>query len=182
MRGAAQHSVTQHGMLCTRWLGGEAGWRQPPCQLSRRVSCFCFVSFCSGKALLDDFADEVADIVGAGGGEGSGIDAIFQRHRASQKWGADLEAQVRGVQRAAKAVLAAIAERLCARHAEMPARTPARTPTGTSRLARAIRLLPPPQAPPTPPTLRRPTRAGHGCLPQGAALWRRRPAPEGASV
>ncbi|PRW45524.1 Something about silencing 10 [Chlorella sorokiniana] len=46
----------------------------------------------SGKALLDDFADEVADIVG--GGEGaSAIDAVFQRHRASQKFGADLEAQ-----------------------------------------------------------------------------------------
>ncbi len=52
-----------------------------------------FSPFCSGKALLDDFADEVADIVG--GGEGaSAIDAVFQRHRASQKFGADLEAQV----------------------------------------------------------------------------------------
>ncbi len=47
----------------------------------------------SGKALLDDFADEVADIVGADGGAG-GIDAIFQRHKASQKFGADLAAQV----------------------------------------------------------------------------------------
>lgn len=48
---------------------------------------------CSGKALLDDFADEVADIVG--GGEGaSAIDAVFQRHKANQKFGADLEAQV----------------------------------------------------------------------------------------
>ncbi|PSC73947.1 Something about silencing 10 [Micractinium conductrix] len=55
----------------------------------------------SGKALLDDFADEVADIVGAGGGEGSGIDAIFQRHRASQKWGADLEAQAMAASRKA---------------------------------------------------------------------------------
>lgn len=50
---------------------------------------------CSGKALLDDFADEVADIVGGGDGA-SAIDAVFQRHRASQKFGADLEAQVGG--------------------------------------------------------------------------------------
>lgn len=53
----------------------------------------------SGKALLDDFADEVADIVGADGG--AGIDAIFQRHKASQKFGADLAAQAMAAARKA---------------------------------------------------------------------------------
>jgi hypothetical protein len=46
----------------------------------------------SGAALLDDFADEVDDIVGDGAG--STIDAVFRRHQASQKYGADLAAQV----------------------------------------------------------------------------------------
>ncbi len=46
----------------------------------------------SGAALLDDFADEVDDIVGDGAA--SAIDAVFRRHQASQKFGADLAAQV----------------------------------------------------------------------------------------
>lgn len=47
----------------------------------------------SGKALLDDFADDVADLVGGADGGASAIDAVFQRHKASQRFGADLEAQ-----------------------------------------------------------------------------------------
>ncbi|KAL4853965.1 Neuroguidin [Chlorella vulgaris] len=61
----------------------------------------------SGKGLLDDFADDVADIIGAGGeggdgrgGEGgSAIDAVFRRHQASQRFGADLEAQAQAAAR-----------------------------------------------------------------------------------
>eukprot|EP00887_Chlorella_sp_A99_P005929 scaffold29.g5929.t1 len=43
----------------------------------------------SGKALLDDFADDIADIVTAAD---AGVDGAFGRHRASQKFGADLVA------------------------------------------------------------------------------------------
>lgn len=50
----------------------------------------------SGKALLDDFADDVADLVGLGGpggASGGGGVGEFGRHRANQKFGADLAAQ-----------------------------------------------------------------------------------------
>ena len=42
----------------------------------------------SGKALLDDFADDVADLVDGG----ATVDPSFSRHRANQKFGADLAA------------------------------------------------------------------------------------------
>ena len=51
----------------------------------------------SGKALLDDFADDVADLVA--GGAGIGIDPMFQRHRTSQAFGADLAAQAAATER-----------------------------------------------------------------------------------
>lgn len=52
----------------------------------------------SGKAMLDDFADEVADIVDMAGGVSGGgatlptdgIDGAFKRQRLSQRFGADL--------------------------------------------------------------------------------------------
>lgn len=52
----------------------------------------------SGKALLDDFADDVADLVGGDGGLGA-VDPAFLKHRANQKFGADLaeQASKRGV-------------------------------------------------------------------------------------
>lgn len=42
----------------------------------------------SGKALLDDFVDDVADLVDGG----ATVDPSFSRHRANQKFGADLAA------------------------------------------------------------------------------------------
>lgn len=45
----------------------------------------------SGKALLDDFADEVTDLIGADGNDG--IEPSFTRHRVNQKFGADLSEQ-----------------------------------------------------------------------------------------
>lgn len=42
----------------------------------------------SGKALLDDFVDDVADLVDGG----ASVDPSFSRHRANQKFGADLAA------------------------------------------------------------------------------------------
>jgi U3 small nucleolar RNA-associated protein 3 len=57
---------------------------------------------CAGKAMLDDFADEVADIVGmssaAGtGGKGSRLADLFNRQKVSQKFGADApRAEARG--------------------------------------------------------------------------------------
>jgi U3 small nucleolar RNA-associated protein 3 len=50
----------------------------------------------SGKALLDDFADDVADLVGDGD-----IDPGFAHHRAGQKFGADLAAQAAAAARRA---------------------------------------------------------------------------------
>ncbi|KAK9829724.1 hypothetical protein WJX72_007528 [[Myrmecia] bisecta] len=48
----------------------------------------------SGKALLDDFADDVADLIQAterpGGASTSGLDDAFTRQQVSQKYGADL--------------------------------------------------------------------------------------------
>ena len=86
--GAAQHCTALQAIRRYAVAGVCSG-----CDPLQRVlaSPLC----CSGKALLDDFADEVADIVGGGDGA-SAIDAVFQRHRASQKFGADLEAQVGG--------------------------------------------------------------------------------------
>jgi U3 small nucleolar RNA-associated protein 3 len=46
----------------------------------------------SGKALLDNFVDDVADLVDGGGGDAS-VDPSYARHRANQKFGADLAAQ-----------------------------------------------------------------------------------------
>ena len=51
----------------------------------------------SGKAMLDDFADEVADIVGMsnggggteGGGKGSRLAELFNRQKVAQKFGAE---------------------------------------------------------------------------------------------
>ena len=51
----------------------------------------------SGKALLDDFADDVADLIGAGngaGGGGGGVeDPLFSKFKTNQKFGADVSAQ-----------------------------------------------------------------------------------------
>jgi U3 small nucleolar RNA-associated protein 3 len=44
----------------------------------------------SGKALLDNFVDDVADLVDGGG---ASVDPSFSRHRVNQKFGADLAAQ-----------------------------------------------------------------------------------------
>ena len=49
----------------------------------------------SGKAMLDDFADEVADIVGistggnGAGGKGSRLAELFNRQKVAQKFGAE---------------------------------------------------------------------------------------------
>jgi len=45
----------------------------------------------SGKALLDDFQDDLAGLVN--GGEDLGVDARFSRHKTSQLYGADLSLQ-----------------------------------------------------------------------------------------
>ena len=45
----------------------------------------------SGKALLDDFQDDLADLVN--GGEDLGVDARFSKHKTSQLYGADLSLQ-----------------------------------------------------------------------------------------
>lgn len=44
----------------------------------------------SGKALLDNFVDDVADLVDGGN---ASVDPSFSKHRANQKFGADLAAQ-----------------------------------------------------------------------------------------
>ena len=48
----------------------------------------------SGKALLDDFQDDLADLVGgAGNADDLGVDARFSKHKTNQLYGADLSLQ-----------------------------------------------------------------------------------------
>ena len=49
----------------------------------------------SGKALLDDFQDDLADLVGSGAGSGNdpGVDARFSKHKTNQLYGADMSLQ-----------------------------------------------------------------------------------------
>ena len=53
----------------------------------------------SGKALLDDFQDDLADLVGSGTGPGPGsgndpgVDARFSKHKTNQLYGADVSLQ-----------------------------------------------------------------------------------------
>ena len=47
----------------------------------------------SGKALLDDFQDDLADLVGSGSGNDPGVDARFSKHKTNQLYGADVSLQ-----------------------------------------------------------------------------------------
>lgn len=50
----------------------------------------------SGAAMMNDFADDVADLVGMDDGGAAGVDERFLGHQASQRFGADLLNQQKG--------------------------------------------------------------------------------------
>lgn len=93
---AANHA--QSGFITlTMWSGYI--WCSDPCHQAPCV-CHCCRAGLSGQGLLDDFADEVADLVQLSQGQdkggkpaaagGSGLADLFGRQRLSQKFGADL--------------------------------------------------------------------------------------------